>query len=91
MLETESVPFVPMEKIEFPAYEITVKDSEEIKLDITITPSNATKQTMIWTSDHPDVLMVDKNGEITPHRNGLATVIVRTEDGFIYSIVYCYR
>ena len=81
VLHSEAIPFVAMEKMVFDEPEVSVETDGEAKLNITITPSNATQQKLIWTTDHPEILTVDENGVVTPHTTGTATVTVQTEDG----------
>ncbi|WP_162805727.1 S8 family serine peptidase [Sporosarcina sp. PTS2304] len=46
-----------------------------------ISPSNATDQTVLWTSSDPLVAEVDEYGIITGKKAGSATVTVQTKDG----------
>ena len=53
----------------------------EYKLSATITPSGASDKTITWTSSDEDVATVDKDGVITPLKNGTTTITVTTRDG----------
>ena len=51
------------------------------RLSATITPSNATKKDVTWSSDNTSVAAVNASGLITAKGEGTATVTVRTDDG----------
>ncbi len=52
----------------------------EAKLNATVTPNNATLNTVTWSSDKADVVSVDANGNIKALKEGTAT-ITATADG----------
>lgn len=54
---------------------------ESQTLTATITPSDATDKTLIWTSSNPDIVKVDSKGQITALSKGQAIVTVRTSNG----------
>jgi uncharacterized protein (TIGR02145 family) len=56
-----------------------VGDSEQ--LTATVSPSNATDQTVSWLSDNTDVASVDADGNVTGMASGYANVSVTTIDG----------
>ena len=58
---------------------LTAGDSQT--LSATVSPSNATNQKLIWSSDNEQVAKVDSNGKVTAVAKGAATIIVQTEDG----------
>ena len=47
----------------------------------TITPSDATNQSVTWTSSNTSVATVDSNGKVTAEAGGSATITVKTADG----------
>lgn len=47
----------------------------------TVTPSYATFKDVIWSSDNPDVAVVNSKGIVTAVSEGMATITARTEDG----------
>ncbi|MGD8192159.1 OmpL47-type beta-barrel domain-containing protein [Brevibacillus ginsengisoli] len=51
------------------------------RLQVMITPSNATNQQVKWTSSNPEVATVDQNGEVKPVAPGQTTITVTTIDG----------
>lgn len=59
---------------------IDVKD-EPKKLEATVYPEDATNKNVVWSSDNTSVATVDKNGYVTPHANGTATITATLEDG----------
>ena len=56
-------------------------DYEEIQLSATVAPSDATDQSLTWTSDNPEVASVDGNGLVTIHKKGKATISAKANDG----------
>lgn len=61
---------------------------ESKKLDVTITPSNATYQKMYWHSLDSDIADVDENGVVTAIKTGNTRVSASTTDGTDLTI-YC--
>jgi uncharacterized protein YjdB len=63
------------------------KDSLTLGLDksetlvATVSPSNATNQTVTWSSSNPAVASVSSNGKLTGLKEGTTTITVRTSDG----------
>jgi hypothetical protein len=66
-----------------PTMEITKGSSGT--LIATITPSNATNQRLIWTSDDETIATVDGNGEVSGVDYGKTTITVTTECGDFYA------
>ncbi|MDR1222621.1 MAG: Ig-like domain-containing protein [Tannerella sp.] len=58
---------------------LTVGDA--FRLTATINPSNATNQTVIWTSSNSTVAEVDASGLVTAKAVGRTTITVTTADG----------
>lgn len=50
------------------------------QLYVTITPENATNQTLKWTSSNNSIVSVDKTGKLTFNRAGTAVITVQSED-----------
>ncbi|MCB0400202.1 MAG: Ig-like domain-containing protein [Winogradskyella sp.] len=59
--------------------EIFIPDT--ISLTATITPSNATDQSGVWTSSDESIATVDNNGIVTPIAVGEVTITFTTNDG----------
>ncbi len=59
---------------------LTLKTGETSVLSATITPSNATNQSVIWSSSDSSVASVN-NGVVTAHKAGFATIYAKTADG----------
>ena len=63
-----------------------IKEGETASLKYTITPSNASTDSIKWTSSNENVLTVDYRGKITALKPGLATVKVTTFNNVTDSI-----
>lgn len=50
-------------------------------LHATVTPNNATEQSVSWSSNNTSVATVDQSGKVTAVKAGTATITVTTEDG----------
>ncbi len=60
---------------------LTLYVGETDTLDATITPENATDQTLTWTSSDTTVVTVDENGNITAVGAGKATITATATNG----------
>ena len=54
---------------------------ETLTLTATIEPSNASNQTLFWSSNNPEVAQVDLSGLVMANSEGEAIITVMTEDG----------
>ena len=61
--------------------QITMLPDSNALLTAMIFPLNAVTKTVYWFSDNPDVASVDKNGNITSHNVGTATIKAVSSDG----------
>ena len=50
-------------------------------LEATVAPSNATNQSVTWTTTDTSVATVDGNGKVTGVGAGSAVIVVTTRDG----------
>ena len=65
----------------------TIKQGESFKLNITITPSDATNKSVTWTSSNTSIATVSNDGTVTAVGPGTVTITVTTQDGnFTFSI-----
>ena len=60
---------------------ITLKNIRNYKLTATVSPSNASKKTIIWTSSNSNVARVDANGNVTAVNAGTATITAKSNNG----------
>ena len=58
---------------------LVVNHSEQ--LTVSVTPANATDQTVTWTSDNEAVVTVDNTGKVTAVGTGQAVITATTKDG----------
>ncbi|MDE7406217.1 MAG: Ig-like domain-containing protein [Clostridiales bacterium] len=66
--------------------ELTLTEGQDYTLTATITPSNATNQSMEWSSSNEDVATVD-SGSVVAVAEGSATIVVTTSNGKTASCV----
>ncbi|OAV67502.1 Bacterial Ig-like domain (group 2) [Bacteroidales bacterium Barb4] len=59
----------------------TLKVRDARRLVATVTPLNATNQSIVWTSSDPDVATVNNYGQVIATGIGKATITVTTVDG----------
>lgn len=71
---------VKVEAITLDKTEISIKEGSSYSLTATITPSDATNKTVIWSSSDESVATVI-NGKVTGVSEGTATITATTSDG----------
>ncbi len=71
---------VPVESISLNKTELSLKKGTSETLTLAFTPTDATEQTVTWSSDHSECATV-KNGLVTAVAAGEATITVTTKDG----------
>lgn len=75
---------VPVTGVQMDFDNITINIGETKKLSATVNPNNASNKDVTWSSDNPNVVEIDKDGNITALATGVATITVSSEDwGFI--------
>lgn len=60
---------------------LNLTEGKNETLIATVKPDNATNKNVIWESSDPNVVTVDKSGNVTAKKAGKATITVKTEDG----------
>ncbi len=65
---------IPIESITFSETDLEWWTGRSEELVYTVTPEDAPKENIIWTSSNPDILQVDKNGRLTAIAEGTATI-----------------
>ncbi len=73
--------FVAVESISIAKSELNLCTGGQEKLEATITPVNATEQTLTWTSSAPSVASVATDGTVTGLSAGTATITATTTNG----------
>ena len=71
----------PVQSVSLDKTEITVYESETGTLTATVNPTDATDQSVTWSTEDKYVATVDKNGVITGVSTGETVVTVTTTDG----------
>jgi len=60
---------------------VSLKLGEDYQLTATITPNDATEQSVLWSSDNKGIASVDEDGNITAKKAGNAKITATTVDG----------
>ncbi len=74
-------PVIKIASVSVSENRMNVTEGDVNKLQITISPDNATNKRVTWKSSNASVVFVDKNGEISANKAGSATITVTTEEG----------
>ena len=67
---------VPVESITLNKNSLTLEEDKTEKLTVTIAPSNATNQDVIWSSNNTEVATVEQDGTVTAVSEGTAQITV---------------
>lgn len=65
---------IPVTGLELNFRELSMYVNNTETLFVTVYPSNATEQSVIWTSDNTDIVSIDENGNIKALKEGSATI-----------------
>ena len=63
------------------AKEVSVNKAKPTKLEYTILPENAGTKELEWSSENPEVAIVDANGVVTGKKLGKTVITAKTKDG----------
>lgn len=72
---------IPVESITVSGGSSTLTVDDQLELTATILPSNATNNSVVWTSSNEDAATVDENGIVTAVAAGGATITATAQDG----------
>ena len=64
----------PAESMTLDCEDATIRVTETVKLNATITPEQTTDKTIVWKSSDDNVASVDVNGVVTGHYSGVVTI-----------------
>lgn len=79
------LPEVQIEKIDLSIDNTTIQKGERKKLQVTISPSEASNHKVIYTSSNPSVATIDDTGNIQAIRSGTTTITVKAEENTVQS------
>lgn len=71
---------VPLERIAFPAETAEVAVGEVLMSGCDFTPSNTTRRSLTYTSDHPEIAAVDAGGNVTGIASGTAVITAQSAE-----------
>jgi len=78
---TVKTPVIPVAGITLNKLTLSFVEGDFETLIASVSPDNATNQTVKWTSSNETVATVTNNGKVTAKAPGTATITVTTEDG----------
>jgi len=78
---TVKMPVVPVTGISLNKLTLSFVEGDSETLIASVSPENATNQTVTWTSSNETVATVTNNGKVTAKAPGTATITATTEDG----------
>lgn len=70
---------IKVSKVEFSEKLLTLMPDESFKIDVKVSPSNATDKTLVWTSN-PAVASVDSNGNVKAINEGITDINAQSKD-----------
>lgn len=79
------LPEVQIEKIDLSIDNTTIQKGERKKLQVTISPSEASNHKVIYTSSNPSVATIDDTGNIQAIRSGTTIITVKAEENTVQS------
>ncbi|MBQ3665993.1 MAG: Ig-like domain-containing protein [Lachnospiraceae bacterium] len=79
---TENTDIVKPTGISISPTSLTLEEGDSDTLTATVTPSNATKKSVTWTSSDTSVATIDGNGQVTAVKEGTATITATTSNGY---------
>ncbi len=71
---------IPVTNVTLSSSSVELVEGDSFQLEATVSPSNATNTTVIWSSSNASVATVDR-GKIMAHKPGNATITVTSDDG----------
>lgn len=72
---------ITVNEIELTKSNLVLEIGQEEKLNVTISPSDATNQDVVWASSDNKIVKVDNSGNLTAVSKGQATITVISADG----------
>ena len=72
---------VPVTGVTLDKTSATMVEGDQLDLVATVTPDNATEQSVTWSSDKEDIAIVNGSGKVTAKAPGVAVITVTTVDG----------
>ena len=78
---TGSAEIVPVTKVKVSPGTADVATTKTLQLTATVTPSNATDQTITWSSSDKNIATVDSNGLVKAKKYGKVTITAKSSNG----------
>lgn len=77
------LPTVEIEKIDVSIEDTTLQKGERKKLQVSISPAEASSHKVFYTSSNPSVATVDESGNIQAIRSGITTITVKAQENSV--------
>ncbi len=78
---------IPVTGISVTPSNLTMIKGKSSTLTATVSPSNATNKSVLWTSSNESIATVDSNGKVTAKGVGTTTIVAKTSDGGYKGVV----
>ena len=66
---------------DFPSNNIMININQTAQITPVISPENATNKEVTWTSNRPDIAVIDEHGKVTAVSSGRAIITAKSVDG----------
>lgn len=78
---------IPVSAISLNEKKVSIKKGETLQLQASITPVNATDNTILWQSDDESIVTVDGSGIVTGVDGGITVVSAKAGDAIAYCVI----
>ncbi len=73
--------FIEVTSIDLNTYFLTLVENETAPLKAIILPEDATDKTVTWSTNNPEIAIVDNDGIVTALKTGTATITAKSSNG----------
>ena len=78
---------IPVSSITLDKSSLKLPVGNTIKMNATVTPSNASASSVLWVTGDDSIVTVDDNGNLTAHEEGTTTITVYSSNGLSASCI----
>ena len=78
--------YIPVESITIEKTEVSLNIAENVKLNATVSPVNASESDVYWYSEDDSIATVDENGMVTAHKAGKVNIFATNADDSVSAV-----